>query len=88
MMTQNNFPPGWDEKKVREVIEHYDSQTEEEAAAEIEAATEGHTLMEVPAELVSLVRSLIARHEQGVSLEALQETFHSKSAFVETNDPA
>jgi hypothetical protein len=88
MMAQNNFPPGWNEKKIREVIEHYDSQTEEEAAAEIEAATEGYTLMEVPVELIPLFRSLIARHEQGVSLEALQESFLSKSAFVETNDPA
>ena len=35
---KNRFPPGWDEERVREVIEHYDSLTEEGLAAEIEAA--------------------------------------------------
>ena len=35
------IPPGWDEKRVREVIEHYENQTEEEHLAEIEAALEG-----------------------------------------------
>lgn len=33
----NQFPPGWDEQQVRKVIEHYDNQTDEEAAAELEA---------------------------------------------------
>jgi len=33
----NQFPPGWDERRVRKVIEHYDNQTDEEAAAELEA---------------------------------------------------
>lgn len=33
----NQFPPGWDEQRVRKVIEHYDNQTDEEAAAELEA---------------------------------------------------
>jgi hypothetical protein len=32
------FPAGWDEKRVRAVIEHYDRQTEEERTAEIEKA--------------------------------------------------
>ena len=44
IMTQNIFPPGWDEKRVRELIEYYDSQTEEEVAAEIEAVCEGYTI--------------------------------------------
>ena len=36
----NRFPPGWDEARVRDVLEHYQSQTEDEAVAEDEAAFE------------------------------------------------
>jgi len=39
-MTQNKFPPGWDEKKVRKLIEYYDSQTDEEVAAELDEVAE------------------------------------------------
>ena len=34
---KNRFPPGWDERRVREVIDHYDNQTADEAFAEDEA---------------------------------------------------
>lgn len=53
-----------DESRVKRVIDHYESQTEEEAVAEDEAAYEqqGETLMEVPDELVPVVRKLIATH--------------------------
>ena len=63
------FPPGWDEKRVKAVLDHYESQTEEEALAEDEAAYEqdGQTIMEVPSELVSKVRELIARHRESRS---------------------
>ena len=59
--TRQEFPPGWNEKKVRAVIAHYDQQTEDEAAAEIESAPEatGETLMSVPTELVGAVTRLI-----------------------------
>jgi hypothetical protein len=62
-MIDKNFPTGWDEKRVREVIEHYERQTEDEQFAEIEAAreAEGTTLMSVPTELVPEVRALLAR---------------------------
>jgi hypothetical protein len=62
-MTKQNFPPGWDEQRVREVIAHYDSQTEDEQFAEIEAAHEAKqvTLMAVPTELEPEVRALLAR---------------------------
>jgi hypothetical protein len=62
-MTKPNFPPGWDEQRVREVIEHYESQTEDEQFAEIEAVHEGEqvTLMAVPTELEAEVRALLAR---------------------------
>jgi hypothetical protein len=35
---ENQFPPGWDEARVREVIEHYENQREDEAVAEDEDA--------------------------------------------------
>ena len=60
---KQKYPPGWDEKRVREVIDHYENQTDEEHCAEIEAAlrTENITMMAVPTELVPKVRALIAK---------------------------
>ena len=51
-MKKNAFPPGWDENRVREVLAHYEAQTENEAVAEDEAAAEdsSQTLMEIPKE--------------------------------------
>jgi hypothetical protein len=65
-MTQNKFPPGWDEARVRSVLAHYESQTEDEAVAEDEAAVEGatDTVMTVPKPLVPAVRELIAKHQR------------------------
>ena len=64
-MKQATFPPGWDEEKVRRVLAHYETQTEEEATAEDEAAYEDRTqtFMEIPCELVPVVRELIAKHQ-------------------------
>ena len=39
-MKQNDFPPGWNEERVRRVLAHYEEQTEGEAVAEDEAALE------------------------------------------------
>ena len=65
-MKQNKFPSGWDEKRVQRVIAHYKEQTEEEAVAEDEAAFEDQdqTIMEIPHELVPMVRELIAKHQE------------------------
>jgi hypothetical protein len=63
-MKQSKFPPGWDEKRVRSVLEHYESQTEEEAVAEDEAGVAASTVMDVPVELVPTVRELIAKHKK------------------------
>jgi hypothetical protein len=62
----SDFPPGWDEERVQKVLAHYESQSEEQAVAEDEAAFEDQTqtVMEVPIELVPAVRQLIARHEK------------------------
>lgn len=61
---KNRFPPGWDERRVRDVLEHYENQTEEEAVAEDEAAFADSTMMAVPPPLVPRVRELIARYEE------------------------
>ena len=39
-MNQNKFPPGWDEERVQSVIDYYENQTEDEAVAEDEAASQ------------------------------------------------
>ena len=67
--TRQEFPPGWNEKKVLAVIAHYDQQTEDEAATEIESAPEatGETLMSVPTELVGAVARLIEDHAKNGS---------------------
>lgn len=64
-MKQSSFPPGWDLDRVKTILTHYESQSEEEAVAEDEAAYEeaGQTVMEVPTELVPVVRELIAKHK-------------------------
>jgi hypothetical protein len=59
--TANGFPPGWDEERVRDVIEHYEGKSEEELAAEIEEAFEdrSQTVMVIPNDLVPAVRALL-----------------------------
>jgi hypothetical protein len=37
-MRQGKFPRGWDEERVRRVLEHNDARSDEEAVAEDEAA--------------------------------------------------
>jgi hypothetical protein len=66
MKKDYKFPPGWDEARVRRVLEHYESQSDEEAVAEDEASFEAttHTAMEVPVDLVPAVRELIAKHRR------------------------
>ena len=64
-MNEQKLPPGWDQSRIRQVIEHYDSQHEDERAAEIEAAweVEGMTLMSVPTDLVPEIRAILARKQ-------------------------
>lgn len=60
---KQKYPRGWTEKRVREVAEYYENQTDEEHLAEINAAlrAENITMMAVPTELVPKVRALIAK---------------------------
>jgi hypothetical protein len=62
-MKQSRFPEGWDEDRVKRILEHYENQTEDEAVAEDEAAWEdvSQTFVEVPNELVPVVRELLAK---------------------------
>jgi hypothetical protein len=64
-MKKQKFPPGWDEKRVQELIAHYENQTEDEEFADIEAARQAEdiTLMAIPTELVPEVRALLARKQ-------------------------
>ncbi|MGD9163079.1 MAG: hypothetical protein PVG39_32035 [Desulfobacteraceae bacterium] len=62
-MTKNRFPKGWDEDRIKHVLDHYENQTEEEAVAEDEAAWEdiSQTFVKVPNELIPAVRELLAK---------------------------
>ena len=62
-MKQSKFPPGWDEARVRRVLEHYHAQSDEEAVAEDEAAYRSTTttVMKIPVKLVPVVRALLAK---------------------------
>jgi hypothetical protein len=66
-MSESKYPPGWDEERVRRVLQHYQAQSDEEAVAEDEAAYEAttHTVMDVPVELVPVIRELIAKRRAG-----------------------
>jgi len=60
----NKLPRDWSEDRIQKVLKHYDSQSEEDAVSEDEAAYEhdGQTIMEIPSELVPKVRDLIAKN--------------------------
>src|SRR3989441_10738076 len=65
MVKKNRFPSGWDEARVRTVLEHYEQQTDDEAVAEDEAAfrARGQTVMVVPQRLVPAITKLITREK-------------------------
>ena len=67
MTKQSRFPKGWNQARVQAVLDHYESQTEDEAVAEDEAAfrQRNQTVMVVPKELVPAVTKLITRRENG-----------------------
>ena len=60
--TNNWFPSGWDDAKVKRVIDFYDNQTKDKAVIEDEAIekTLEQTTMQIPHNLVPAVRELIA----------------------------
>jgi hypothetical protein len=64
-MNQPQLPLGWDEEKVRRVLAYYEHQSEEDALLEDQAGIEpSDTVMNVPHDLVSKVRELIAKQQR------------------------
>jgi hypothetical protein len=63
--SKQKFPRGWDEKRVRELIAHHESQTADQEFADLEPAREAEdiTLMAIPTALVPEVRALLARKQ-------------------------
>jgi hypothetical protein len=61
--TVNRFPKGWNQKRVRALLDHYENQTDEQAAREDDAAYEDprFTMLAVPIELVPAVKKMIAK---------------------------
>ncbi len=61
--TRNKLPKGWNAKSIKTLIDHYETQSEDEAAREDDAAYESTrmTIMAIPVELVPKVQKLIAR---------------------------
>ncbi|MDE3259312.1 MAG: hypothetical protein OYM47_15910 [Gemmatimonadota bacterium] len=59
MKNASRYPKGWEEDRVRRLLEHYESQTEDEAAAEDEAVLEDkcQTLMAIPEEILKLPKT-------------------------------
>ena len=66
-MKPAKYPAGWDQARVKRVLDHYEQQSDDEAVAEDEAAYESttHTAMEVPVDLVPAVRELLAKRRAG-----------------------
>lgn len=62
-MKQQHYPAGWNEDRVRKLLQHYETQTEDEAVAEDEAAyrRRDQTVMVVPTQLVPTITKIIAR---------------------------
>ncbi len=65
-MKPQHYPAGWNEERVRKLLRHYETQTEEEAVAEDEAALRqrDQTVLVVPNLLVPMITRLIAKAGQ------------------------
>jgi hypothetical protein len=60
----NKYPRGWNRKKVQDLINYYENQTESEAVAEAEAAFNDpeQTVVLVPRALLPKVHKLLSSH--------------------------
>ena len=70
-MKKTGFPSDWDEDRVKRVLFHYESQSEEEAVAEDEAAwgDSSQTFIEIPNDLIPAVREMLAKRARESSKE-------------------
>jgi len=67
-MTEQRFPAGWDEQRVKQLVAELDARTEEEwIAADEGAAAEGsdQVVVTVPSALLPEIRRLLASHKTG-----------------------
>jgi len=65
-MSVSQYPAGWDADRTRRLIDHYDGMSDDELAAEDDAATEerpGQTVITVPSELLPAIRQLLGGHK-------------------------
>lgn len=65
-MNDTTYPAGWDEDRVKRLIQHYEALTEKEQVAEDEAAlseSPGQTVVTVPTGLLPTIRQLLADYE-------------------------
>lgn len=65
-MIPQQFPKGWDERRVRQLIAELDARTDEEWIAADEAAAEDgeeQAVITVPSALLPQVRRLLASHK-------------------------
>ncbi len=92
-MKRSRFPSGWNEERVRRVLEHYDRQTEDEAVSEDEAAfrRRGLTAVVVPERLVPevtrLMRWEIPRLCRGGSRSLTDPGISTSCALIVSNGP-
>ena len=61
--TPIKYPKGWNAKQIKDLAEHYESQSEDEAVSEDEAAYRSTrlTMMAVPVSLVPKVQKMITK---------------------------
>ncbi len=65
-MSESKYPAGWDAARVRRLIDHYETMSDDELAAEDDAAAEpqhGQTVITVPDALLPAIRQLLAGHK-------------------------
>ena len=72
---KRQLPKGWDESRIASVIDHYENQTEDDAAREDDRAFSGaETGVDVPIELLDDVRRLIAKKRPSIATTVGEES--------------
>ncbi len=65
MKKRSKLPEGWDEERVKRVIEHYEGSSQRaRRRGRSQRGQKDHTVMEVPNSLVPAVRDLIAKRRE------------------------
>lgn len=65
-MSRSQFPPGWDDDRVRRLIDQHEQLSEDELVTEDDAAAQDHdgqAVITIPEELLPAVRQLLASHK-------------------------